>query len=385
MNEKLRIGFVSVDEANDVTSWSGTPFHILDALRKQDVSIQVFSPLKQGFRYMLAPMKITARLLKKDVIFDHYQIALRSYANQLKQQMKRNPVDVILSIGTPAFTLLECEEPIVFYTDAVFHMMPGYYGGIWDKLTGSAIRRGIWQEERALERCTIGAYSSSWAAEGAQDHTRPDKIRMIPFGASMPVDHDMGTVRRWISERLDRKPSECRLLFIGVDWVRKGGAIAVETERLLNEMGVRTRLTVVGCQPDQEVPDYVEVIGFLNKRSSEGRKQLEELYRHATFFILPTLAEASAIVYCEASAFGLPIFTFRTGGAEDYVRDGVNGLCMPLDSKPESFAEKAREIMEDKDRYSALCLGAFNEYKTRLNWDRTAGALVDLCYEAARG
>jgi glycosyltransferase involved in cell wall biosynthesis len=57
---------------------------------------------------------------------------------------------------------------------------------------------------------------------------------------------------------------------------------------------------------------------------------------------------------------------------------------MPLDSKPESFAEKAREIMEDKDRYSALCLGAFNEYKTRLNWDRAAYALVDLCHEAVR-
>src|ERR1039458_142600 len=225
---------------------------------------------------MLAPMKITARLLKKDVIFDHYQVALRSYANQLKQQMKRNPVDVILSIGTPAFTLLECDEPIVFYADAVFHMMPGYYSGIWDKLTGSAIRRGIWQEERALERCTIGAYSSSWAAKGAQEHTRPDKIRVVHFGASMPVYHDMETVQKWVSERLDRQPSECRLLFVGVDWVRKGGAIAVETARLLNEMGVRTVLTIVGCQPDEEVPDYVDVLGYLNKRSPEGRESLEE-------------------------------------------------------------------------------------------------------------
>jgi glycosyltransferase involved in cell wall biosynthesis len=150
-------------------------------------------------------------------------------------------------------------------------------------------------------------------------------------------------------------------------------------------MGVNTRLTIVGCKPDEEVPEYVEVLGFVNKRSSEGRKQLEELYRNATFFILPTQAEAVGIVFCEASAFGVPSITFKTGGVEDYVRDGINGVCLPADGKPEIFAGRIKEIINDKDRYSALCLGGFHEYKTRLNWDSTACALVDLCREAVRG
>jgi glycosyltransferase involved in cell wall biosynthesis len=384
MNDKLKIGFVSLDDANDVTSWSGIPYHLLNAMRRQDVSIELFSPLKEDFRYVLASIKIAARLAKRDVVVHHFPVALRSYARQLKREIQRNPVDVILSIGTPPFTLLECAEPIVFYTDAIFHMMPGYYGGMWDRLSRGAIRRGILQEERALERCTIGVYSSSWAAEGARQLTQPGKIRVVPFGANMPVDHDRSTVKNWVDERLARTPSECRLLFIGVDWARKGGAIAVETARLLNEIGVNTKLTIVGCQADEEVPDYVEVLGFVNKRSSEGRTQLEELYRHATFFILPTRAEASAIVYCEASAFGVPTITFKTGGVEDYVREGINGVCLPVGSKPELFARSIKEIVEDKDRYSALCTGAFNEYKTRLNWDSTASALVDLCREAVQ-
>jgi glycosyltransferase involved in cell wall biosynthesis len=242
----------------------------------------------------------------------------------------------------------------------------------------------MWQEEKAVDRCTIGAYSSNWAAEGARNLTLTDKIRVVHFGASMPVNHDIGTIQEWVSERLNRQPSECRLLFVGVEWERKGGAVAVETARLLNKLGIKTTLTIVGCQPEGDVPSYVEVSGFLNKHSPQARKQLEDLYRRATFFILPTRAEASAIVYCEASAFGLPTLTFRTGGVEDYVRDGVNGVCLPLDSGPANFAETAKEIIEDRDRYSALCLGAFNEYKTRLNWDNTAGGLVDLCREALR-
>jgi len=384
MNDKLRIGFVSIEDASDVASWSGIPYHILDALRRQDVSIEVFSPLKRDFRYALAPFKIAARLMNKEICLHHYQIALRSYAKQLEQRMRLNPVDVILSTSTIPITLLECAEPIVFYTDAVFHMMPGYYGALWDRFTRDAIRRGVWQEERALKRCTIGVYSSDWSAEGARKHTQPDKIRVVPFGASMPVHHDLRTVSEWVAERLDRWPAECRLLFIGVEWVRKGGAFAVETVRLLREMGVNAKLTVVGCRPNEEAPLYVEVLGFVDKRTSEGQKQLEELFRQATFFLLPTRAEAAGIVFCEASAFGVPSITFQTGGVENYVREGINGICLPLDSEPQLFARHIKETVEDKDRYYALSIGAFNEYITRLNWDSTAGTLVNLCNEAVQ-
>ncbi len=385
MNDRLTIGFVAIEDAGNQKSWSGIPYHLLNALKKQDVSVEVFSPLNRDFRYALAPFKIAARIARKETWVDRYPLALRSYARQLKKRMRQNPVDVILSTSTVPITLLECSEPLVFYTDSVFHLMPNYYGGIWDRLTPGAIRRGMWQEETALQNCTIGVYSSDWAAECARKYSRPEKIRVAAFGASMRADHDREAVRQWALERMSRLPSECQLLFVGVDWERKGGAIAVETARLLNEAGVRTSLTLVGCQPNEEVPEYVKVLGFVDKHSSDGRKQLEELYRRATFFILPTRAEAAGIVFCEASAYGVPSITCKTGGVEDYVRDGVNGITLPLDNAPEVFATCIREILENKDRYSALCLGAFNEYKTRLNWDGTAAALVNLCREAVQG
>ena len=169
-----------------------------------------------------------------------------------------------------------------------------------------------------------------------------------------------------------------------MDWIRKGGDAAVEAARLLNKMGVNTKLSIVGGRPEGEVPDFVEVLGFVSKQSPEGREQLTELYRSATFFILPTRAESAGVVFCEASAFGVPSLTLRTGGVEDYVRDGINGYCLPYDSKPENFASRIIETIKDKDRYSALCLGAFNEYRTRLNWDCTARTLANLCREVVQ-
>lgn len=382
MGDRLRIGFVSLEDPNDITAWSGIPYHLLDALRRQNLSIEVLSPLKEDFRYPLLPFKLAARLSKREIEFIRFPLALRSYAKQLKNKMRGRDIDVIFSTSSVPITRLECSAPVVFFTDAIFHMLPGYYGGIWDRFTSGAIRRGRRQEEAALEQCTLAAYASNWAADGARKLNRPDKIRVVPFGASIPIDHDLRTIRQWISERLERRSSECRLLFVGVDWARKGGAIAVETARLLNEMGVNTKLTVVGCQPEGTVPEYVEVLGFVNKRSSEGQMRLEELYRKANFFILPTRAEAAGIVFCEASAFGLPSLAFRTGGVEDYVREGINGVCLPNGSGPEEFAGTIMGLLRDGDQYSALCVGAFNEYKSRLNWDSTAGALANLCREA---
>ena len=39
----------------------------------------------------------------------------------------------------------------------------------------------------------------------------------------------------------------CRLLFLGVDWHRKGGDIALAVAELLNQKGIRTELDIVGC------------------------------------------------------------------------------------------------------------------------------------------
>lgn len=81
-------------------------------------------------------------------------------------------------------------------------------------------------------------------------------------------------------------------------------------------------------------------------------------------------------MFCEASACGVPTIAFDTGGAEDYVRDGISRLRLPLGSKPDLFASKIKATIEDEDRYSKLCLSVFREYETGLNWDHSAASLV---------
>jgi glycosyltransferase involved in cell wall biosynthesis len=307
---------------------------------------------------------------------------LRSFARQLSIKLREHPVDVVFTTGSIPITLLECTQPIVLWTDAVFHAMHEYYPGSFANLTSAAVRRSKWQEEEALRRCAIVAYSSTWAAESAKELTAPQKVRLLPFGPNTPSQYSAEQIASVAQKKRDRGPSSCELLFVGVDWERKGGNTAIETARLLNEAGIVTRLRVVGAKPAQALPSFVEYIGFIDKNSQDGLHRLSDLYCEADFFILPTRAETAGIVFCEANSFGIPSISYATGGVQDYVRNDVNGICLPPGSTAKHFAESIAQILSTPGRYQMLSSGAFHEFKTRLNWPNSIRLLLELCNEA---
>ncbi len=344
----MRIGFVSTQDASDATSWSGIPFQILKQLRAQGAEVEVLSPLTTSAKYLLAPAKLIAKARGKSLSLDHFNLVLGSYARQIESFLNASSVDVVFSTSTIPITLLKCRQPIV---------------------------------TSALHRCTIAAYSSTWAMEAAKRITDASKLRLLPFGSSIPVRHTVEDIVALARQKRANRKAVCELLFVGVNWERKGGEIAVETAQILNEAGIKTTLRVVGTQPQRSFPSYVEPIGFINKNSDQGLRRLVDLYYSADFFILPTKAEAAGIVFSEASSFGLPSLAYATGGVPDYVRDGVNGVCLTPGAPAAEFADNIRKMLSNPAEYEALSVRAFLEYKARLNWEMSVQKLVQICRE----
>jgi glycosyltransferase involved in cell wall biosynthesis len=205
------------------------------------------------------------------------------------------------------------------------------------------------------------------------------KVKVIEFGANLSVDHDADHVACWSEERL---ANDCTLLFIGVDWNRKGGVLAFEAARLLNERGIKTVLKVVGC----DAPDapFVEKLGFISKGTVEGQRRIKQLLMASTFFVMPTRAEAAGIVFCESAAFGLPVVTTRTGGVESYVLDGQTGYCLPMAAPGSAYADVIAGTLADRDSYRRLSLAAFERYRQTLNWNSGVSKLKHLIETATR-
>lgn len=352
-------------------------------MRAQGVDVHVLSPLNTQAKYLFAPLKLWARASGKSVTLDHFGLVLRDYAKQIEGFVRARSIDVVFSTSTIPVTMLNCGKPIVTWTDAVFHSMYDYYGHAFANMTSGAVIRGKRQEETALRNCSIAAFASAWALEGARHITDGAKLRVLPFGSSLPVTHTAEDIARLAAQKRLTRKGKCELLFVGMNWERKGGYIAMETARLLNEAGIQTKLRVVGSQPEGEIPPYVVVHEFVDKSSGSGLQRLLELFRSADIFILPTKAEAAGIVFSEASSFGLPSVTYATGGVPDYVRHGVNGICIAPGAPAESFATEIQRILADPAEYESYSTRAFREYKERLNWELSVRQLVEFCSQCA--
>ena len=209
----------------------------------------------------------------------------------------------------------------------------------------------------------------------------PKKTYVIEFGANIDDTDLVPNTRKYTAGE------PVTILFSGVEWKRKGGDIAVETVRQLNEQGIRARLVIAGIRelPRQyEGLPYIDYVGFLNKNDPEQYRRYVQLWQEAHLFLLPTRAECSAIVYCEASAYGVPIFTYDTGGTGDYVIDGVNGYRLPLSAAAADFAACIKRNLNAAS-LQALHEGGLRMYKEKLSWKAWSRRFREIMEENGMG
>jgi glycosyltransferase involved in cell wall biosynthesis len=260
----------------------------------------------------------------------------------------------------------------------MLHFYPDY-----SSLSRRAIQVGMELDTLALERASVAFYASEWAARSAvRDHgADPRNVEVVPYGANMPITY----TRDELAGIVLRRPSDrCRLLFVGLDWTRKGGDRAVEIARLLNEQGLPTELHVVGSAPHPatELPTYVHVHGFVDKSTTAGAARMRHLFEASHFLVQPVTAEAFGVVFCEAAGHGVISLASRVGGIPSAVREGVTGALFDVHASIEEYADFVRRAMEDRNRYEAMALRAFDEYKRNLNWEvqakRVGARLADV-------
>ncbi len=369
----MKIGIIQRDDTRNVLSSSGTIYCMSKALERHvgevvhlgpDVTLMSRMFLKRGqiFNSVIAP------LFRRRLSPIHQrQLATRA-ARLFSTRIERSGCNVLYApFASVEIAALGTAVPIVYHTDMTWAQGVDYYS-IYSALFGFARDQGEAIQRAALEKATMSIFPSSWAAKSATDHygIDPSRVSVICYGANFSAE-DVPAAAEALQHPLDHGVN---LLWIGVDWNRKGGPVAHECLLALLEKGVDARLVVCGCTPPSAFNhDRMRVIPFLNKNDPEQRRALSRLFLDANFFLFPTLAETVAIVLCEASAHGLPSIARNTGGLASVVTEGVNGCLLPESATGKQFAQKIMEVLADGDLYSDLVKGSRRMYEERLNWD----------------
>ena len=368
---RLRIAFATSNDPTNIRSWSGTSRHMYMGL-KSFADVEPICPtLSRLQRLSLRRWKPVEILTGKKFLPKHSISYSLMCARYIQRRLKGKKFDLIFAPAASAeIAFLKTDLPLVYLSDATFSLMIDYYER-FSNLSNSSIEQGNLIEERTLSRASRIIMSSRWAAESVVNNysISPEKVSVMLFGPNIEIASGKKITRP------KKLSPPIRLLFVGVDWSRKGGETACNAMKELNNRGVETYLTVCGCVPPSEFTDSrMKVIPFLDKSKPDELEAFYRLFEEAHLFVLPTRAECSGMVLGEAAAFGLPALTTRTGGLEDAFLDGVSGFLIDSPDDYLEYVEKIISLIKDDRMYPMLCQGALNRSRDVLNWETwTAG------------
>ncbi|GGB16562.1 glycosyltransferase family 4 protein [Puia dinghuensis] len=371
--KRIKIAYLTINDPLDKRSWSGITYYLGQSLVKHVGDVDFIGPIKfpRWIDLVLRGMAKVNRMVFRTEYATKYNLLSSWYARrEFRRRMKGKQYDCIVApAASTGVAYLDSKIPMVYVSDTTFRLISNYYRNEFERISRFSRWEGDHLEKRSLEKSAAIIYSSQWAADSAvRDYGIPeDRIVLMTLGANMDRIPD----RASIFEK--EKNKRLTMLYLAVEWERKGGKIAFETLQALKRRGVDAELIVCGVVPPPEFADAdMTVIPFLNKNKEEDHQRFIGLLSSVHFLLLPTRADCSLLVACESNAYGVPAITTDTGGVSYVVRDGVNGFCLPYDARGEAYAEKIAAIWADKGSYHALVQSSRQRFEETLNWDKWA-------------
>lgn len=355
------IGYVSRENPfTDRKAWSGTIYKIREAIELAGFKV-IWIPYSVGKTAELAIKSYMKLRYGKAAITNHNRYIYRQEAKSISQSLIDECDYLFFPGGIQISAFRNLGKPLIYYADATIRIMMDYYFKNQHEWIKHEAERC---ERMGISNASLCIMSSDWAANSVVNdyHFQKERTFVLEFGANLD-DEDIVDAAEYDDGRL-------RMLLSGVDWDRKGGADAVEAVRLLNEKGVDAHLTIVGMTNLPKyvtVLPYVTVVGFLNKNDLVEYKRYVDIIKASNLLILPTKAECAGIVYCEACAYGLPIFTRCTGGTANYCIDGVNGRNLQENATAEDFANAIYEGIKNH-KLKEYSENAKQIYINKLSW-----------------
>lgn len=133
--------------------------------------------------------------------------------------------------------------------------------------------------------------------------------------------------------------------------------------------------SLLALRADLGVESAVHFLGFRDDAAS--------VLAASDVFLLPSTSEGFSISTIEAMASGVPVIATRSGGPEEIIDDGVDGVLVPT-GDPEAIASAVRELAADPDRRRRLALAGRQTVERRFSLAAMVEAYRGV-YEAVLG
>ena len=181
--------------------------------------------------------------------------------------------------------------------------------------------------------------------------------------------------QKWApSKKTSRTDQKKVLLFVGNDFVRKGGDFLLTIfQKYFRELAI-LRIVSNDNYLDSIKDANIEIKKGFN--ITENEFEYKQFYNSADIMLLPTRHDFLGIALIEAACMGLPIIVSDIGGVRDVVCERQNGFICAPDNNSAEWVEKIKLLIEDdklresfsrKSREIAVSKFGIGQFITNLN------------------
>ncbi len=223
---------------------------------------------------------------------------------------------------------------------------------------GRSLALALGRERAVLRSASVVLAMSRWAADSViAQGVDSDRVRVIHPGVDL---------RWWVPPAAKHSNGPLRLLFVGGDFIRKGGPeLLAACSRLRSDF-------VLDVVTRQSVPTASRVNVH---RLEPNAPALRKLYQQADLFVLPTRADCFGHAAVEAMACGIPVVMTDVGGARDIVVPGETGCLLQSTDQLQPVLDV---LLGSPDRLREMGLAARRRAEALFDGRRNDRSLADI-------
>ncbi len=325
---------------------------------------------KSGFFRQLSSGFPVLSYLFSDKKFDpHRSIwAFRYKSSYFRRMLSKSPPDLVLQLFgmfNSAPGSIDC--PLLLSLDYTMALAEKNYPRWAEFSTQRQRNKWIALERRTYESATFLFPWSELAASSLQDDYGIASGKIVVTGSGANFNHRVNEVKKFGSGIL---------LMNGSDFYRKGGDIALEAFKIIQQTSPGVQLIITGCE---------EKAGMKNVRFTgmiKNEALMRKLFTEADLVLGPARCDPFPGFLIEAMQCGTPCIVSRADAMPEIVDHGINGIVLE-ELSPETLAAAVLGIIWDQKRLQQFSLSAKNKVARKLNWNHVSQTIFGTLRENA--
>lgn len=341
--------------------WSGMNHHIYNQL-KQQFNIHVVDEINPPF---FTRERIASKLYRMAGLKGLFPAFTPRRLNKINS-LVASKIDTSAALnffhGATPWLHVRTGIPYAMYLDACFASYINVYHNSSD-FDAKQLEDIFLKEASFLKMAEAVFFSSGWALNEAKKHynLKDNNLYVAGLGGALKDD---------VKRNTSAPPY---FLFMGLDFLGKGGAEVIEAFKEVQESFPHFKLKIVGQKPADKYLNNtnVEYLGVIDKAAPGGLKRITEIFANAYCFVMPTNKDMTPLVLVEAGSVGCPVISTRSFGIPEIVKQNETGILIDTE-KPviRQLVEAMKEICNDQYLHEKMSLAAKQHISANFSWTR---------------